>query len=55
MIRDGSDKIIHATDVVIGDIIRIQSGDRIPADARILVLIIQFLTINFYFKAMQST
>uniref|UniRef100_A0A914C2H9 P-type ATPase A domain-containing protein n=1 Tax=Acrobeloides nanus TaxID=290746 RepID=A0A914C2H9_9BILA len=37
VIRDGIDKLIFAAEVVVGDIIKIQSGVRVPADARILV------------------
>ena len=36
VIRDGEEKIIDAVDLVPGDIIRLEAGDFIPADARIL-------------------
>jgi len=36
VIREGTIKIIPAKDVVVGDIIFIKSGDKIPADGRIL-------------------
>ena len=38
VIRDGSGamKTISATELVIGDIIRLKSGDKIPADCRVI-------------------
>ncbi len=36
VIRDGEEKIIDATDLVPGDIIHLEAGDFIPADARLL-------------------
>ncbi len=36
VIRDGEEKIIEAVDLVPGDIIRLEAGDFIPADARLL-------------------
>ena len=36
VIRDGGEKIIDASDLVPGDIIRLEAGDFIPADARLL-------------------
>jgi len=36
VIRDGEEKIINASDLVPGDIIRLESGDFVPADARLL-------------------
>ena len=36
VIRDGEEKIIDAKDLVPGDIIRLEAGDFIPADARLL-------------------
>ena len=36
VIRDGEEKIIEAADLVPGDIIRLEDGDFIPADARLL-------------------
>lgn len=36
VIRDGEEKIIDAIDLVPGDIIRLEAGDFIPADARLL-------------------
>ena len=36
VIRDGEEKIIEAADLVPGDIIRLEAGDFIPADARLL-------------------
>uniref|UniRef100_A0A914E852 P-type Cu(+) transporter n=1 Tax=Acrobeloides nanus TaxID=290746 RepID=A0A914E852_9BILA len=35
-IRDGTEASIPAADLVVGDIIRIKNGSRVPADARIL-------------------
>ncbi len=36
VIRDGEEKIIDASEIVPGDIIRLEAGDFIPADARLL-------------------
>ncbi len=36
VIRDGKEQVIDATELVPGDIIRLEAGDFIPADARIL-------------------
>lgn len=36
VIRDGEEKIIDASDLVPGDIIRLEAGDFIPADARLI-------------------
>lgn len=36
VIRDGEEKVIDAAELVPGDIIRIEAGDFIPADARLL-------------------
>lgn len=36
VIRDGGEKVIDAADLVPGDIIRLEAGDFIPADARLL-------------------
>ncbi len=36
VIRDGAEKIIDARDLVPGDIIRLEAGDFVPADARLL-------------------
>ncbi|MGN0629838.1 MAG: cation-transporting P-type ATPase, partial [Ruminococcus sp.] len=36
VIRDGGEKIIDASDLVPGDIIRLEAGDFVPADARLL-------------------
>lgn len=36
VIRDGEEKIIEASELVPGDIIRLEAGDFIPADARLL-------------------
>lgn len=37
VIRDGKESSISADQLVLGDIIRIKNGTRVPADARILV------------------
>ena len=34
--RDGNDKIVNAVELVVGDIISLAAGDRVPADARLL-------------------
>ena len=36
VIRDGVEQVIDAADVVPGDIIRLEAGDSVPADARLL-------------------
>ncbi|KAG1773388.1 hypothetical protein EV702DRAFT_1181140 [Suillus placidus] len=36
VIRDGKQKLIPATDIVVGDIVVLSTGDRIPADLRIV-------------------
>ncbi len=36
VIRDGAEKIIDAVDLVPGDIIRLEAGDFVPADARLI-------------------
>ena len=36
VLRDGKVQIIHSEDLVVGDIILIEAGDAVPADARIL-------------------
>lgn len=36
VIRDGSEKMIDASELVPGDIIRLEAGDHVPADARLL-------------------
>lgn len=37
VIRDGERKSINAEEVVVGDLVEIKGGDRIPADLRIIV------------------
>ena len=36
VIRDGEMKQMPAMDIVIGDIIRLKSGDKVPADCRVI-------------------
>ncbi len=36
VIRDGVEKIINASDLVVGDIILLEAGDFVPADARLI-------------------
>jgi P-type Ca2+ transporter type 2C len=36
VIREGKEKEINAEEIVIGDIVRLAQGDRVPADARII-------------------
>ena len=36
MIRNGEKLNMHAEDLVVGDIVEIQFGDRIPADVRVI-------------------
>ncbi|XP_055062189.2 sodium/potassium-transporting ATPase subunit alpha-1 [Misgurnus anguillicaudatus] len=36
VIRDGEKKVINASEVVVGDVVEVKGGDRIPADVRII-------------------
>ena len=36
VIRDGKEKVIDSSNLVIGDVILLESGDKIPADARLI-------------------
>lgn len=36
VVRDGEKKHINAEDVVVGDLVEVKGGDRIPADLRII-------------------
>src|SRR3712207_9059403 len=36
VVRDGQIKVINAEEIVIGDLIVVESGDRVPADAIIM-------------------
>lgn len=36
VIRDGEKNIIDAEEVVVGDLVEVKSGDRIPADIRVI-------------------
>lgn len=36
VIRDGKQTILPATDIVVGDIVLLGAGDRVPADLRIV-------------------
>lgn len=36
MVRDGEKKHINAEEVVVGDLVEVKGGDRIPADLRII-------------------
>lgn len=36
VVRDGEKKSINAEEVVVGDMVEIKGGDRIPADLRII-------------------
>ena len=36
VLRDGESRAINATELVVGDIVEMKFGDRIPADIRIL-------------------
>ncbi|MDD6061979.1 MAG: HAD-IC family P-type ATPase, partial [Oscillospiraceae bacterium] len=36
VIRDGKVQVVHSEDLVVGDIILLEAGDAVPADARIL-------------------
>ena len=36
VLRDGSVQVVHSEDLVVGDVILLEAGDAVPADARIL-------------------
>ena len=36
VIRDGKDMVIKSTDLVVGDIVRLEAGDIVPADLRLM-------------------
>jgi len=36
VIRDGKQQIIKATDIVVGDVVVLGAGDRVPADMRVV-------------------
>lgn len=36
VVRDGEKKSINAEEVVVGDLVEVKGGDRIPADLRII-------------------
>lgn len=36
IIRDGTEKMIQAVDLVVGDLIKVQGGNKVPADLRII-------------------
>ena len=36
VIRDGKGQSINATDVVVGDLVSLRMGDRVPADVRLV-------------------
>lgn len=36
VIRDGKELLLPATDIVVGDVILLGAGDRVPADLRIV-------------------
>ena len=36
VIRDGAEKIVNSADLVVGDIIKLEAGDFVPADARLI-------------------
>lgn len=36
VVRDGEKKQINAEEVVVGDLVEVKGGDRIPADVRII-------------------
>lgn len=36
VVRDGEKKHLNAEDVVVGDLVEVKGGDRIPADLRII-------------------
>lgn len=39
VIRENEEKMIPVENIVVGDIIKIKSGSKVPADARLLVYI----------------
>jgi len=36
VIRDGKQQIIQASDIVVGDVVVLSAGDRVPADMRVV-------------------
>lgn len=36
VVRDGAARTVAGSDIVVGDVIRVEEGDRVPADARVL-------------------
>jgi len=36
VVRDGEKSVINAEEVVVGDLVEVKGGDRIPADLRII-------------------
>lgn len=36
VLRDGQVQVIHSEDLVVGDVILLEAGDAVPADARVL-------------------
>lgn len=36
VIRDGKQQMIQASDIVVGDVVVLNAGDRVPADMRIV-------------------
>lgn len=36
VIRDGNQQLIPATDIIVGDVVILSAGDRVPADLRIV-------------------
>jgi len=55
VLRDGSLRKMHATELVPGDIIQIAVGDRIPADARVLSIPSASFTIDQAILTGEST
>lgn len=49
VVRDGEKKQINAENVVVGDLVEVKGGDRIPADLRIIASHGCKVIINLYF------
>jgi len=39
VVRNGTQQIVQASDVVPGDVVKLQTGDRIPADVRLVEVV----------------
>ncbi|GAH15651.1 unnamed protein product, partial [marine sediment metagenome] len=49
VLRDGFEKTIPSKDIVPGDIVIIKAGDKIPADCRLFLLLVDCANISLFF------